>query len=273
LIQQDPYLAQQNAGQAISAEIVGLDQQKSALQATLESHALAESLARHRISAMRVLASNEILATDSPFQAMMERYAHDSADAQVVRAQFTPNYPGLPGLVDELNRTRAVIARERVRALDVPSETSPSYSAARRDLDNARVALDADRATLAQIDSSIEEASRHLANEPDLGVRLGGLQRDREAAATAYEILAEQQTITLAQQAEAAALSSVVVVDQASQGERARGRAAALLPIATLAGFAVIALGLPFVLELTDTRLRRRAIIEEFYGKPLIARL
>jgi uncharacterized protein involved in exopolysaccharide biosynthesis len=273
LVARDPYLAQKNAEQMIGAEIAGLDQQRSSVSATAQAHALADSLAKRRLTEIQPLARNELLASDARYTALMQRFSKDSADADVVRAQFTQAYPGLPGLADQLARTKSVVERERARALQADTATSPTYAAAQKDAEQAQTASAADRAQLAALDAQMSNAQSHLANLPELGVQIAALRRDRDAAETAYSVLVEQRTITLAQQAEAAALSSVTIVDMATNAEPASGRGAALLPIATVFAFVVLAVALPFGLELTDTRLRRRATIEGLYGRPLIGRV
>lgn len=273
LVARDPYLAQHDAASAIGAEVVGLDQQRSTVSATLQAHGLAASLARRRIAEIKPLTHSELLAGDARYTALMQRFSKDSADADVVRAQFTAKYPGLPGLADQLAQTRSVVDRERARALRVDPATSPSYSAAKKDVETAQVNAASDRAQLAQLDAQMTAAQGHLAKLPQLGVQIAALRRDRDAAETAYAVLVEQRTITLAQQAEAAALSSVTIVDYAANAEPAAGRGALLLPVATALGFIAVAIALPFALELTDTRLRRRTTIEELYGRPLIGRV
>jgi capsular polysaccharide biosynthesis protein len=96
------------------------------------------------------------------------------------------------------------------------------------------------------------------------------LRSDRDAATAAYQILAEQRTLTLSQQAQAAALSSVTIVDLATVAEPTVSKMTLLVPIAALLGFTVLALALPFALDVVDERLRRRVTIESLYGRPLI---
>ena len=110
-----------------------------------------------------------------------------------------------------------------------------------------------------------------MAKLPGIGVQIAALRRDRDAASASYQILAEQRTLTLSEQAQTAALGSITVgTDPRSVAEPSVGKGALLIPVAAMLAFTVLALTLPFGLELIDQRLRRRETIEQLYGRPLI---
>ena len=196
--------------------------------------------------------------------------AKDKAAADILKAQFTDKYKGIQSLQDQIARSSNVLRAEQKRVESENPGNSATYGQLLRDRDSADATVAADKSQLAAIDAQIQEAESHLAKLPGLGVKVAALRNDRDAANTAYQILAEQRTLTLSQQAQDAALSSVTIVDLASVAEPSLGKAQVLIPVAALLGFTVLALALPFGLELVDERLRRRVTIESLYGRPLI---
>jgi uncharacterized protein involved in exopolysaccharide biosynthesis len=213
---------------------------------------------------------SELRTNDPNYAALSNQVAKDKAAATILNAQFTQQYAGIQSLQEQIARSNGVLETERKRVESEDPGNSATYGQLLRDRDGADATLAADRGQLTAIDAQIDEVETHLAKLPGIGVRVAALRQDRDAANTAYQILAEQRTLTLSQQAQDAALSSVTIVDRASVAEAAVGKGQLLIPIAALLGFLVLALALPFGLELVDERLHRRVTIESLYGRPLI---
>jgi succinoglycan biosynthesis transport protein ExoP len=270
LVAGDPYFTQQEASQAIGAQLLALNQQRDAVNATLQSHAIEAAMAGRRIADLMPTVRSELRANDPNYAALSTQVAKDKAAETVLNAQFTQQYAGIQSLQDQIARSNGVLESERKRVENEDPGNSATYGQLLRDRDGADATLAADRGQLAAIDAQIDEVETHLAKLPGIGVRVAALRQDRDAANTAYQILAEQRTLTLSQQAQDAALSSVTIVDRASVADAAVGKAQLLIPIAALLGFVVLALALPFGLELVDERLHRRVTIESLYGRPLI---
>jgi uncharacterized protein involved in exopolysaccharide biosynthesis len=270
LIASDPYFSQGEAAQAIGAQLLALNQQRDEIDATLESHAVAATMAGQRITDLMPTVQSELRAGDPVYSTLSAQIAKDKATATVLASQYTDRYAGIQSMQDQIARSNQVLAAEQRRVDAENPAGSSTYGQLLRDRDGADAVVASDRAQLATIESQIGEAQSHLASVPRLAAKIAALRSDRDAATTAYQILAEQRTLTLSQQAQAAALSSVTIVDLATVAEPSVSKARVLIPIAALLGFAVIALALPFGLELIDERLRRRVTIETLYGRPLI---
>jgi uncharacterized protein involved in exopolysaccharide biosynthesis len=270
LVGSDPYFTQNEAAQAIGAQLLALNQQRDAVDATLQGHAIAATMSGHEMTDLMPTVQSELRQNDPVFSTLAAEVAKDKTAAAVLAAQYTDKYAGIQSMEDQIQRTQKVLQTEQQRANAENPASSATYGQLLRDKDAASAVVASDQAQLATIDRQITDTESHLAKVPALSARVAALRSDRDAATTAYQILAEQRTLTLSQQAQAAALSSVTVVDQATVAEPSISKARILIPIASLLGFAVLAIALPFGLELVDERLRRRITIETLYGRPLI---
>jgi uncharacterized protein involved in exopolysaccharide biosynthesis len=270
LIASDPYFSQSEASQAIGAELLALNQQRDTVDATLQSHAIAATMAGRQMTDLMPTVKSELRTNDPVYSTLSTEVAKDKATDTVLRAQYTDQYAGIQSLEDQIARSNAVLAGERRRAESEDPAASTTYGQLLRNRDDADATVASDQAQLAAIDRQIREAESHLAKLPTLGAKVAALRSDRDAATAAYQILAEQRTLTLSQQAQAAALSSVTIVDLATVAEPTVSKMTLLVPIAALLGFTVLALALPFALDVVDERLRRRVTIESLYGRPLI---
>jgi uncharacterized protein involved in exopolysaccharide biosynthesis len=273
LMARDPYLTQSDAAQAIGAQLLALDQQRDAVDATMQSHAVAAELAQQRIGDLRPTIQSELRAADVNYSALAAQVAKDRSAEAILQAQYTNKYNGIQSLHDQIVRSNSVLEQERIRAESTDPGNSPTYGELIKDRDTASAIYAGDQAQLAAIERQVESTEAHLAALPNVGVTISAIRRDRDAANTAYQILAEQRTLTLSEQAQSAALGSITIVDRAAVAERSIGKLQLLVPVAAFLAFVVLALALPFALELADERLRRRVTIEALYGRPLIGRV
>ena len=273
LVARDPYFTQSEASQAIGAQLLALNQQRDAIDATMQAHAVAATMAGQRMTDLMPTVKSELRANDPAYAALSSQVAKDKAAATVLKAQYTQQYAGIQSMQDQIARSNTVLSNEQRRAENEDPGNSSTYGQLLRDRDSTQAVVAADRSQLAAIDAQIQDAESHLSKLPGLGGKVAALRSDRDAANTAYQILAEQRTLTLSQQAQDAALSSVTIADTATVAEPAVGKAKILVPVAALLGFAVLAIAVPFGLELVDERLRRRVTIESLYGRPLIGRV
>jgi uncharacterized protein involved in exopolysaccharide biosynthesis len=273
LVANDPYIAERDAGTQIAAQVLALQTQRSAIAASLQSHALIANLAHQRIDTIQPLVKQELLSNDPYYKALADEVSKDRTQQDIVRAQFTDKFAGAAGLTDQIERTQSVMQAEAERATSQSPGGSPSYSDGLKDEQTADGAVATDRNMLASIDQQLSENEAHLADLPTIGVKVATLRRERDADENAYEILSEQRTITLATQAQAAALGTVTIAGRAEDAEPAIGRGSFLLPIAATLGFVFLAFALPFGLEIVDPRLRGSKNIGAVYGAPVIASL
>lgn len=270
LVASDPYFTQSQAAQAIGAQLLALQQQRDQVEATMESSAVGAQLAAQRIQDLRPTILSELQVADPDYNALATQIAKDRTSETLLRAQYTDKYGGIKSLEDQIARSNATLQTERKRVDAENPGASQTYGLLLRDRDTAQAVYSGDQAQLAAIERQIASTESHLAKLPEIGVRVSTLQRDRDAANTAYQILAEQRTLTLSEQAQIAAMGSVTVADRASFAESALGKGALLLLSASILAFTILALAIPFVLEMIDQRLRRRVTIETLYGRPLI---
>jgi uncharacterized protein involved in exopolysaccharide biosynthesis len=273
LVSTDPYLTQSDAAMAIGAQLLALDQQRDTIEATMQSHAISAELAGKRIGDLAGTIKSELRTADPDYSTLASEVAKDKTAADILKAQFTDKYQGIQSLEDQITRSNDVLEKERQRAESENPGNSPTYGLLIKDRDEASAIYQGDQAQLAAIEGQIETAEAHLADLPNVGVKIAAIRRDRDAANSAYQILAEQRTLTLSEQAQAAALGSITVVDRATVAEPSIGKMALLVPVAAFLAFVVLALALPFGIELADERLRRRVTIETLYGRPLIGRV
>ncbi len=270
LVATDPYFTQAQAGQAIGAQLLALNQQRNQVEATMESSAISASLAGQRMSDMAPTIKSELRNADPNYDLLSTQIAKDRTAETELEAQYTSKYAGIQSLQEQIKRSNQVLAAEQRRAESQDPGNSQTYGSLLRDRDNTRAVYEGDQAQLAAIERQIQAAEAHLARLPELGAKVAALRLDHDAANSAYQILAEQRTLTLSQQAQMAALGSVTIADLATTAEASVGKAALMIPVAAMLSFVILALALPFGLELIDRRLRRRDTIEQLYGRPLI---
>lgn len=270
LIASDPYFTQDQAGEAIGAQLLALNQQHDQIQASMQAHAVEAQLAGKRMADMRPTVLNELRNNDPNYSALAQELAKDRTAETVMAAQYTDKYAGIQSLENQIDRSNKVLQDERKRAEAENPGDSATYGTLLTARDQANAAFEGDKAQLAAIETQIQKAEAQLANLPGIGVQIAALRRDRDAASASYQILAEQRTLTLSEQAQTAALGSITVADPATVAEPSVGKGALLIPVAAMLAFTVLALILPFGLELIDQRLRRRETIEQLYGRPLI---
>lgn len=273
MVASDPYLTQSDAAQAIGAQLLALDQQRDEIDATMQSHAIAAQLAGKRIGDLSGTIKSELRNANVNYSALATEIAKDRTADDVLRAQYTDKYDGIRSLEDQIARSNQVLQKEQRRAESADPGNSQTYGQLIKDRDQARAIYAGDQAQLAAIERQIETAESHLTALPHVGVKIAAIRRNRDAATNAYQILAEQRTLTLSQQAQTAALGSITVVDRAMVAEPSIGKGALLVPVAAFLAFVVLALALPFGIELVDERLRRRVTIESLYGRPLLGRV
>ena len=235
----------------------------------MQSHGVQAQLAGARMKDLWPTVRSELRSSDPAYSALSGEVAKDQAAEVVMQSQFTAKYAGIKSLQDQIARSSQVLLNERKRAESEDPGASPTYGTLLRERDDAAAVYAGDNAELAAIEHQIESTESQLAKLPEVGVRIEALRRDRDAANTAYQILAEQRTLTLSQQAQTAALGSTTVVDYASIGEKSFGAVALLVLVAAMLAFIILALALSFGLESIDQRLRR-GTIESIHGRPLI---
>jgi len=270
-ISKDPYAGQSDAAAAISTQMLTLDAQRAQLNATLMGHEAQADMAQRRLTQVLPIAQHEVLQSDPAYQNLAAQVAKDQTQLDLDRAQFTARYPGLPGLDEQVQSEKNALAQTAQATASGTPAASATYAAALAAKDQIDGTVAGDRAQLDAVNAQIAQAQGDLDQMPSTGVEIATLRRQRDAAEASYQWLFQQRTATLAQQAEAATIGSVVVVDRAVDAQSVIAKHAAFLAIGAVLGFIVLGLSLPFLVEMTDRSLRTLTAIEGLYGKPVIA--
>jgi|SRR5579872_546508 len=267
----DPVIAQKSASQTISSRLLALQAQRAQIDAVMRGHQAQEEITSQELAQFKPLIDQELALRDPAYQALRAQQGKDAAQLQIDRSQYTDKYPGFPGLQEKVKLENDALNEAQKAASAQPPVNSATYMSLIRQKGQTDAVLAADRAQLTAIDQEIAQEQDHLAQIPGVGVKIAQLRRDRDAADAAYQAMAMRLTTTLADQAEAAALGSVVVIDPARRAESVVAKHAAVLIAGAVLGFLVLGITLAFLLEITDTRLRTPRNVEDLYGRPVIA--
>ncbi|MGZ3521382.1 MAG: GumC family protein [Vulcanimicrobiaceae bacterium] len=267
----DPYFADSNASTAIGQQVLTLEQQRDAAQATLIGDQAQAAAQARNLRQIAPIVHQEKLASDPTYVHIRDQRAQDAAQLQLTKSAYSAAYPGTPGLEDKVQRETTALAAAEKAALTSSTTASPSYAIAMADKGKVDAILAADRARVAALSQQISAAQAHLAELPGSGVQVSALRRDRDAADAEYLALSTKLTDTLALEAEAASVGSVEVIDRASVAQPAIGKHASALIAGAVLGFFVLGISLAFLLELTDDRIRTVAGVEALYGRPVLA--
>jgi uncharacterized protein involved in exopolysaccharide biosynthesis len=269
--QRDTFVGSDSALETITARIGDLQTQRGVAYATLvsdEAIASAQSAQPREISG---IVTHEVLASDPYVQALRSNQSRDAAQLQFERAQFTDKYPGLPSLEDQVQRERSVVAGAEKVATSVAPTSSASYAATVLAKRSALAVAAGDRAKVAALDAQIAAEEGHLRDLPVTGTAVNILRVEREGARASYAGTIARLSETQAEQAAAASLGSIVVIDRAADASPRIPRIAMDIIVA----FLLLALTLTagFIVDVVDPRLRSPESIEKLYGLPIVGNL
>jgi uncharacterized protein involved in exopolysaccharide biosynthesis len=190
------------------------------------------------------------LEANPAYRVIRDAVGTDTAQLSLERARYTSSYPGLPGLADQVAREMVTLsdAKQRLLASEVTD----------------------DRAQVGVLDRQIATERARLIGLSRLAVKADVLRAERDAAAATYQTLSTSLGEALANEAEAASLGSVVVIDRAVSATPYLGSVAER---AVLGFFLVLVLAIAsaFILDAVDFDTIKR--IEKIYGHPVLASL
>jgi uncharacterized protein involved in exopolysaccharide biosynthesis len=265
----DPYVTADTGTSAINGRIVALEQQRETLRTTLAGDASAAAIAAQRPGVARGLAILEILGNDPVFQNLRNQLGKDLAQLNLEKAAYTDKFLGLKGLQGQVGRESASLDRAQARATS-DARKSATYVSTLLDKNKADAAYASDRAQLASLDRAIEAMTSHLASSREEGVRITALRRDREAGNQAFAHLSDRLAIAIADRSQAAAINSIVLLDNATEATPSLLSRPPVLAAALSVGFVWLAITLAMFADASDKRLRTRTTIEELYGSPVL---
>jgi capsular polysaccharide biosynthesis protein len=269
--QHDTYVGSDTALETITTRIGDLQTARSAAYATLvsdEAIAAAQSAQPREIAG---IVKNEVLVNNPYVQALRLGQARDAAQLQFQKSQFTDQFPGLPGMQEQVAReTFALSSAEQAAVQGAPS-SSASYAATVLARRNAEAVAAGDRAKVKAIDAQISAEESHLRDLPGTGSTVNVLRAERDAAKAAYASTIARLTDTRANQAAAGSLGSLVVIDRAIDASPRIPR----LAMDIIVAFILIALTLSvaYAVDALDPALRSPEAIEKLYGIPIIGNL
>jgi polysaccharide biosynthesis transport protein len=267
-VARDSFIGSDRALEAITTRLDDLQIERGRAYANYVSDA-ANATARDQNSDMARVIQGELLERDPLYNSIRNEYAKNAAQLAFERAQFTDKYPGLPGLQDRVEKERAALGQAEQRALDAPKSSSPSYAKALLDGRRLAALIAGDRARLKVLDAQIASEHMRLADLPKAGVAITTLRVERDATVTAYQALSEKLSATRADQAQAASLGTLVVIDRAVRSDPfAPSRIVIVLTALAIVGVACSA---AFLVEMIERRVRSVDEVEHVYGQPVYA--
>jgi len=233
---------------ALTAHLHDLEGQRDQAYATLESDAQGGA----QQSDVPGIIPLKALEANPEYRTIRDAAAADAAKLSLEKSQYTQNFPGLRGLADQVARENDSLRQAKQRLL--ASEVAD------------------DRAQVDVLDTQIAAEHARLVGLSRPGVTADVLRAERDAAQATYQSLSTSLGQALANEAEAASLGSVVVIDRAVAVAPWLGGVTerAVLGLVAVLGFAVLC---AFILDAADQRLDTIERVERIYGRPVLASL
>jgi succinoglycan biosynthesis transport protein ExoP len=269
--QHDTYVGSDTALETITARINDLQTQRAVAYATLVSDEAIASAQSQQPGEIAGIVKQEVLVGNPFVQALRTGQAKDAAQLEFQRAQFTDRFPGLPNLQDQVERETSVLTAAENSAVKGSPSSSASYAATVLAKRNAMAVAAGDRAKVEAIDGQIAVAQGHLRDLPGTGSVVNLLRTEREGAKTSYAATIARLTDTQANQAAAASLGALVVIDKATQADPRIPRLAMDFIVAFI--LLALAVSIAYAVDVLDPTLRSPEAIEKLYGIPIVGNL
>jgi uncharacterized protein involved in exopolysaccharide biosynthesis len=267
----DPALAQDDALTTLTQRLNALVARRDEVNATETGQQAEAASTATQLGQIMPLVHQEIAESDYLYRSLQEQHAKDGALLSSELSQYKLDYPGLRGLAKRVNKENAFAERRARELANKPPAGSQAYVSALAEKNKSQAAASGVAAQLGALDGEIAEVKQQIALVPSKGVHVEALRRQRDAAAQAFGALEQRRELVLAEQAQAASLGTITIVDRAEKAYPNVGKHGALLAIGAVFGFVILAVTIAFLLESTDRRLRTVDAIAQLYGKPVIA--
>jgi uncharacterized protein involved in exopolysaccharide biosynthesis len=269
----DPTLAEADALASLTTRLNALTEKHDEENANLTGSVAEAGATSSQLDQMMPLVHQEIAQTDPLYRSLQDQLGKDGTSLETQRSQYTRNFPGLAGLKIRVGRLSDSVDRRVAQLSAKPPGGSPAYLAALTAKNHANALAAGDAARVAALQGEIEAVRAQIASEPTKGVHITEVRREHDIALAAYQALAQRRENVLAEQAQAASLGTIDVVDRAERSYPVVGKHGALLAVGAVLGFLILAVTVAFLLESLDRRLRTVESIADLYGKPVIATL
>jgi uncharacterized protein involved in exopolysaccharide biosynthesis len=269
--QRDTYVGSDSALESLTARIGDLQTQRATAYATMVSDQAIAAAQAAQTNEISGIVKNEVLVNNPYVQALRTGQARDAAQLQFQRAQFTDRFPGMPGMLEQVQReTAALTTAEKLATSGSPSSSS-SYAATVLAKRNAFAVAAGDQAKVKAIDAEIAAEEAHLRDLPGTGATVNLLRAEREGAKASYASTLARLIDTKANQAAAASLGSLVVIDRAVDSSPRIPRLAMDLIVAFI--LFALTISVAYVVDVLDPSLRSPEAIEKLYGIPIIGNI
>lgn len=213
----------------------------------------------------------ETVAHDPAFTAISGAAAKDVADYESMKAGYNDAFPGLAGLQTKVSLEKSAVAREGKIAAQQHRGASPTYAQLLVTGQASASVVAGDRAQVAALDRDYGALRSRLNDLPRLTGAANDFRVQRDGATAAYAQVVTRLSSAVGDKAQAASLNSIVVLNHATTAVPNFPPGVALgLVIALIFGFAI---GLAYLAEMLDPRIRTQADVEALYGTPLLGSL
>ncbi len=269
-VQHDSFIGSPSALEAISTRLDDLESQKAQVRASLVADQASMSAGANAAdrAGLDSVIREQTLANDPMYQALRSNQAKDVAAYDTTKAGYTDAFPGLAGLKEKVDREGADVNRAAQVSVSGHEGASQTFATVLLQRRAAEAQVAGDNARLQAIDGELGTTNRRLADLPRYGVAANQLRLQRDSAANAYQQLQGRLQTTLADQAQAASLGSLIVLDHATAASPKMPREVMVILIAAL--IFGLAVGSAYAAEALDPRIRTAGEAEALYGTPHI---
>lgn len=268
-VQSNSFVGSAQALETISARLDDLESKRGEAYATFVADKAAASVSGGgQRGALGSVIREQALASDPVYVALRAGQSKDVAEYEAEKAGYTDSFPGLAGLKEKVSRESDAVTRTATKSASEHAGASATYAQVLL-TERASAALVAgDSARVRAVETQIATTRARLSDLPRDGVAANQLRLQRDSAAQAYAQLQLRLQSTLADQAQAASLGSLIVLDHATSASPKIPRVALSIMIAAL--IFGLAIGSAYAAEALDPRIRTNEDAETLYGSPHI---
>ena len=263
------FVGSPQALETISARLDDLETKRGEAYATYVADRAASSAGDSgQRDALRSVIREQALASDLVYVALRAGQSKDVAEYEAEKAGYTDAFPGLPGLKEKVKLESIAVNKTAATSAVQHAGASPTYAQVVLNQRASAAQVAGDSARLAAIETEIRTARARLTDLPRDGVAANQLRLQRDSAAAAFGQLELRLQTTLADQAQAASLGSLIVLNHATEAAPKIPRT--LLSIVITALILGLAIAAAFAAEALDPRIRTTEDAEALYGSPHI---
>jgi succinoglycan biosynthesis transport protein ExoP len=268
-VQSNSFVGSPQALETISARLDDLESKRGETYATYVADQAAASVGNGSSrDGLNSVIREQALASDPVYVALRAGQSKDVADYESQKAGYTDSFPGLAGLKEKVRLESAAVDKTAATSAAQHVGASPTYAQVVLNQRASAAQVAGDSARLKAIENEIATTRSRLSDLPRDGVAANQLRLQRDSAATAFGQLELRLQTTLADQAQAASLGSLIVLDHATEATPKISRMFLSVMIAALV--LAMAIGAAYAAEALDPRIRSTEDAETLYGTPHI---